>query len=321
MPVVMFRDGPMDGQTMAVPDSSPVQVYSADANASWPYQTSVDYTTAATSASISTWTYVPSADGSTYSPQMWQNCAPYWPTTTVLTCGYGVSALPCEPITQEEADRRLAETRARAHRNKIRRTHAIRKGRKLLLDVLTEQQKWQYARTRCFTVRGSDGRTFVLRKGGTTHELDKNGKPTLSHCIHLPHSYIDEDSLVAVKMMLETDCAEFRRIANTSQLWGASPTYITSYPQFLTDRAEALAAGFEAVNERFRQISVAARAAKRTIDTLGRAIQYADYARELEHQLVAEETGGIALPLAARQQYTSRALGHAEDIAGVPIAA
>lgn len=249
-----------------------------------------------------------------------------------------------EPLTQEEADRRLAVTRAAAHKSAIRRKKAIKKGRKLLLEVLTEAQQEEYARTKSFTVCGANGKTYKLRKGGTTHQIDESGLAILSHCIHLPYSYIDEDTLVAVKLLLETDSARFLKIANTSRL-AASPLGISvpAIPQEMTDRAEALAGGIEAVNERFRQLSVTATAARDAAARLGRAYEeagdairttvdvfqariqnaadYGDYARECEHQIVAEETGGLDLPFTVRQNHAARLLGHIEDIAGVPVAA
>lgn len=249
-----------------------------------------------------------------------------------------------EPLTQEEADRRLAATRAAAHKSSIRRKKAVKRGRKLLLGILTLTQQEEYARTKSFTVAGADGKIYKLRKGGTTHQIDESGLPVLSHCIHLPYSYIDEDTLVAVKLMLETDPDTFLKIANTSRL-SASPVGIAvpAIPQEMTDRAAALAAGLNGVNERFAQLSIAAANARNAARRLGRAFEeangtiqeavdvvqariqnaadYGDYAREVEHVLVAEGTGGLDLPFTTRQNHAARLLGQAQDIAGVPVAA
>lgn len=123
-----------------------------------------------------------------------------------------------ENITPEEADRRLQETRRLAAKNQIERQRAVRKGRRLLLHLLDEAQKYDYAKTGKFLVAGSDGKVYQLRKNGTTHELGADGTPLFSHCIHLSHSFIPEDTLIAVKLLLETDPGEFRRIANTTPL-------------------------------------------------------------------------------------------------------
>lgn len=250
---------------------------------------------------------------------------------------------PVEPLTQEEADRRLAATRHAAHKSAIRRRKAIKKGRKLLLEVLTEAQQQEYARTKAFTVTGADGKIYKLRKGGTTHQIDESGLAILSHCIHLPYSYIDEDTLVAVKMLLENDPKEFLKIANTSRLAPSLGISVPGLPQEMEDRAAALAGGIDAINMRFNQLSIAAAHARDDVRRMGRAYEeageafratvnvwqaridnahdYGDYARELEHQVVAEETGGLVLPQAARQQHAARLLGHMTDISGAAVAA
>jgi HAMP domain-containing protein len=227
-----------------------------------------------------------------------------------------------------------------AHKSAIRRKKALKKGRKLLMEVLTETQKMEYARTKSFTVCGADGKVYKLRKGGTTHQIDDSGLAVLSHCIHLPYSYIDEDTLVAVKLLLETDPTTFLKIANTSKLMGIS---VPALPQEMIDRAEALAGGLDTVNERFAQLSAAAARARDAAARLGRAFDeaneviqstvdvpqaqiqnaadYGDYARECEHQIVAEETGGLELPFATRQNHAARLMGQIEDIAGMSVAA
>jgi hypothetical protein len=161
--------------------------------------------------------------------------------------------LPPQPaLTQEEADRRLAAARAEQHRNAIRRQRALKRGRKLLLNVLSEFQQAEYARHSYFTVKAVDGKFFRVRKGGTTHELGFDGEPELSHCIHLPYSYIDEDTLVAIKLMLENDIAEFRRIANTSRIRPATVSLVE------TDTQEAM-----------RRLGVAAAAAEERVLLFG----------------------------------------------------
>lgn len=279
---------------------------------------------------------------------MWQQYqqVPYprrgYDPVPVWTSGYWAESP--ELLSPEEADRRLAATRAAAHKSAIRRKKAIKKGRRLLMDVLTDEQKREYARTRSFTVNGANGRRFLLRKSGTTHELDESGLAIYSHCIHLPYSYIDEDTLVAVKLLLETDVKSFLRIANTTRLVSTrNGINVSNIPQEMQDRSAALASGLNAVNERFAQLSIAAAQARDAAARLGRAYveasdiireiidpvqatiqnaaDYGDYAREFEHQIVAEETGGLELPFPARQNHAARLVGHAQDIAGVPVAA
>src|SRR5688572_19021620 len=59
--------------------------------------------------------------------------------TFYASLDYGVVESPA--VTQEEADRRLAATRAEQHKAAIQRKKAKKKGRKLLLEVLTEDRK------------------------------------------------------------------------------------------------------------------------------------------------------------------------------------
>lgn len=136
---------------------------------------------------------------------------------------------PAPVISQEEADRRLAATREAQHKSAIRRKKAIKKGRKLLLEVLTDEQMYEYAQTKSFTVYGKDGKVYKVRKSGTTHQME-NGVPAYSHCIHLPYSYIDEDTLVAVKLLLETDSKMFHKIANTTKLAAPAPVIQIAQP-------------------------------------------------------------------------------------------
>lgn len=226
---------------------------------------------------------------------------------------------PPPPITQEEADRRLRETRERQHRNAIRRKRAVRKGQRLLLSLLSEVQKWEYAKEGRFTVCGADGELYVLRKGGTVHQLGKNGVPEWSHCIHLPYSYIDEDTLVSIKLMLETDPLNFHRIANTTRLTRAGVN-VSNVPASMAASLAALAGGMTTITEHLRRLSTVAEEARRSADRLHRAIEYASYAREFEQEVQAEKVG-IILPLNARQHVVAEALGHAETIAGEAVAA
>lgn len=175
---------------------------------------------------------------------------------------------PAPVISQEEADRRLRETRERQHIMAIRRKRAERKGKRLLVGMLSETQKWEYAKTGTFTVCGADGELYVLRKGRTVHQLGKNGQPEWSHCIHLSYSYIDEDSLIALKLLLETDPANFHRVANSTRLTPGNMS--TRSLERATARAGAsmveLATGF-------RHLSSAAEAARRSMEELAPRLQ------------------------------------------------
>ena len=69
-------------------------------------------------------------------------------------------------------------------------------------------------------VVAGDGATFELEYGwsGNAKELDAKGNRIASYCIH-PHDRVPHaDNVLAQKLMLEADPAEFRRIANRTPL-------------------------------------------------------------------------------------------------------
>jgi len=201
-----------------------------------------------------------------------------YPAQTV-TYDYGQYNHPvAQPaISQEEADRRLRETRERKHRQAIRRKRAVRKGQRLLVSMLSETQKWEYAKTGTFTVCGADGELYRLRKGGTVHQLGKNGTPEWSHCIHLSYSYIDEDSLIALKLLLETDPANFHRVANSMRLSPSS----ANRPNVLTAAlasARQAQTQIEAMGRSFQRMTAAAEEARLAAERLSRAYAVPDMA-------------------------------------------
>jgi hypothetical protein len=218
--VAYLQGGPAHGQTLAVQDSGPVRVITA-AN-----DFSIDYTHQIVEPQIGTYNvteyrpaYWTSGDTSSGTISISWDVATTWvPFSTQVYSHHTPAYAVAPPLTQEEADRRLAAAREQQHKNAVQRKRAIKKGRRLLMTVLTDDQKMEYAKTRSFTVNGEDGKRYRVRKSGTTHELNERGEAAYSHCIHLPYSYVDEDTLIALKLMLENDCKEFRRIANTQPL-------------------------------------------------------------------------------------------------------
>lgn len=117
------------------------------------------------------------------------------------------------PQQQWTPEQQAVWSRQREKRDALRRK-ASKRGRKLLMSLLTEIQLRDYGRTRTFVVAADDGRLFRLRYRKTVEELGFDGKADASHCIHMPSEYCPEDTLIAQKLLLETDVAEFERIAN-----------------------------------------------------------------------------------------------------------
>lgn len=267
------------------------------------------------------WTY-DTGTGSQTLPTVWaveQGTSLRRQVPVVNSYSYTPVPAPAMPvISQEEADRRLRETRRQRHVQAIRRRRAEKKGRKLLLSLLSETQKWEYAKKGQFTVCGADGNWYVLRKGRTVHQIGGDGRATHSHCIHLPYSYIDEDTLISLKLLIETDVQEFLRIANTSVLRNRGHMAVDHYPVTLQARAAAIAGGMNAVAAHLRNLGESAVRAADAMVRLHEAASYAEYARELEAQVVAEECG-LLLPLEARQVRVAQALGQTETIGGTPV--
>lgn len=107
-----------------------------------------------------------------------------------------------------------ARYRREQERARLRQARASKRGRKLLLSLLTEEQQRQYAATQCFTVLGENGLLYRLRKRRTAELVGPDGGSVANYCIHLSGSFCAEDNLIALKFLLETDVPEFERIAN-----------------------------------------------------------------------------------------------------------
>lgn len=140
-------------------------------------------------------------------------------TTGASYVGVDVADTPERRLARQRADE-LAKRRA-AKRAREREA-AEKRGRKLLLSLLDEEQTREYARTSTFKVTAADGRVFRLRKGKTAELLDTD-VATASYCIHLfadtdGRRYVDEDTMISQMLLLQNDVEEFERIANITPL-------------------------------------------------------------------------------------------------------
>jgi len=105
---------------------------------------------------------------------------------------------------------------AREHEHEV--DVAQKRAEVLLLSVLDSQQAEQWATTHEIDVIGSSGRNYRLtraRQGGV-FRLGPRRQRTHSLCIHHDYAIPIEDQIAAQKLQLETDEAEFCRIANES---------------------------------------------------------------------------------------------------------
>lgn len=93
---------------------------------------------------------------------------------------------------------------------------------KLLKSLLSSDQRRQYEADRTFEVittkSGRNARRYKVTHGwaGNVFLLDENGREVERLCIHPDAQVPVADNLVAQKLLLESDEAEFRRIANRS---------------------------------------------------------------------------------------------------------
>jgi len=118
-----------------------------------------------------------------------------------------------------EAQRKCAEAdRVRVEAEKA--AHA--RAEQLLLQHLDKGQARSYRKRKKFRVLGGDGASFELAEGwsGNVREF-RDKKPVARFCIHPAVRVPIPDLMLSQLLMLQTDVAAFRRIANRTDLVGA----------------------------------------------------------------------------------------------------
>lgn len=90
----------------------------------------------------------------------------------------------------------------------------------LLLSLLTEEQREDFERLRRFSVVGADGHLYRIYRNGKSGNVRRieGGHEVEQFCIHDYDGLPDEDTYVAQMLLLQTDPAAFRRIANVSRI-------------------------------------------------------------------------------------------------------
>ena len=156
----------------------------------------------------------------------WQNewqatwRVPLWPTVAAPA----PRRAPPVP-TAEEVERQAllrAERDAAAAAAATERQAAAATATELLLSLLDERQRDEFERLRRFTVIAADGEEYRVYRDGKSGNV-RRLNPAKTHeieqfCIHDYDNLPVEDTYIAQMLLLQTDPAAFRRIANITAI-------------------------------------------------------------------------------------------------------
>jgi hypothetical protein len=135
------------------------------------------------------------------------------------------AALNSTERTVREIVRNENEWRIRAEQRALEEKEAKEKAEQLLLDHLNQNQVKTLKEKSFFDldVISKDGssRKYRIRRGraGNVNLLGPNGKPVKSYCIHPNVICPDQDTMLAQKLMLETNEEEFLKVANEHRIY------------------------------------------------------------------------------------------------------
>jgi len=112
------------------------------------------------------------------------------------------------------------ETREERERLADERQVAKSQAETLLKSLLTAGQRKHLDEASSFLVKSESERMFRIRRGGTVEELNERDEVVARYCIHPPYGsgLPKADTMLAQKLMLEMNEAEFMNIANRSQM-------------------------------------------------------------------------------------------------------
>jgi hypothetical protein len=130
------------------------------------------------------------------------------------------SPTPSAPETEEQRCAREERARVAAVESKKRveqmRLRAAR-AKALLEEALDRKQRAEFRKHGYFHVQTADGeRAYRLRPGSSPLRVKSDDGFGYSYCIHPVGNYAAEDTVLALKLLLETDEEAFLRIANAS---------------------------------------------------------------------------------------------------------
>lgn len=108
---------------------------------------------------------------------------------------------------------------------------AENRARDLLLSCLTPAQQEEYTATRSFTVKVKSGNRYRIEQHRNYNviRLDKKGQVVSELCAGPVEEVPLEDQMLAQKLLLETDEAEFLAVANRRSV-GAYPSFNGIFP-------------------------------------------------------------------------------------------
>lgn len=183
-------------------------------------------------ATDSTWScWVQTSTGTTantyYVREEYDSAASVWsgwcPNGSVIK----VQMIPAPQLTEEQVAaraRQAEEQRLAREEAERKRKEAEEKAEKLLQEHLNEEQQKEYQEQQAFHVVTASGRRYQVRRGisGNVYEIkaeqDGKVKELKKFCIHPHISVPAADNMLAQKLLLETNEAEFERVANVTQL-------------------------------------------------------------------------------------------------------
>ena len=125
----------------------------------------------------------------------------------------------CTPMHETTEQRIERETRELAY--KVKRDGADKRAETLLMCILNNEQKKQYAEFGYFETEIND-KIYRIRKGHSGNvRILKNGKEIEQYCAHPSDAYIipEHDSMIAQYLMLRTDEKAFLAKANRTVLY------------------------------------------------------------------------------------------------------
>lgn len=132
----------------------------------------------------------------------------------------GVLPQPTEEELAEREQRRLEAIARQAERQR-EEAEANQKAETLLLENLSLVQQEEYRSEKHFHVISRSGKRYRVNYGSTGNVLELvEDKPVSRFCIHPREQVPHADTMLAQKLLLETDEVAFRRIANITRMAG-----------------------------------------------------------------------------------------------------
>ena len=106
----------------------------------------------------------------------------------------------------------------RYEEEKAKRVLAEKKAEILLRQLLTPEQQETLDQKKCFYLH-SGGKKYRIERGrtGNVKLVDERDQVLESYCIHPQVNCPDADTMLAQKLLIETDLEKFERVANVSR--------------------------------------------------------------------------------------------------------